>query len=123
MESLSQWLAENGSALWTTIISFMSVYGVALISLVIGIIRTKLSAIAQEKASNEKFAKLTQELITRLNEVESAVIEASNVNTEKRIKAMQNIADTVNAANDALKEATSVDSTSNNVNAALEALE
>ncbi len=109
MESLIEWYANNGEALWATIISFFSAYGVALVSLVIGIVKTKLTAIAQEKASNEKIQELTDKINTRLDELEQSVIDASNVNTQKRIEAMQNIANTVNKANEALQEAQTTD--------------
>lgn len=112
MESLIEWYANNGEALWATIISFFSAYGVALVSLVVGIIKAKLSAIAQEKASNEKIQELTNKINARLDELENSVIEASNVNTQKRIEAMQDIADSVNKANAALQEAQITDASS-----------
>lgn len=111
MESLVQWYAENGSALWTTIISFMSVYGVALFSLVIGIIRTKLASIKAANEANERMAKIIADFEAKIDEMEKAVIEASNVNTEKRVKAMQDIVDSVTAANNALPEANTTSDT------------
>lgn len=105
MESLMEWFANNGEALWATVISFFSAYGVALVSLVIGIIKTKLSAIAQAKASDAKMVELCNRLNKRIDELEANVIENSNVNTEKRLSAMQAIADSVVEANNNVQPA------------------
>lgn len=125
MESLVEWYANNGAALWTTIISFFSAYGVALLSLIVGIIKTRINAIAQNKVSDEKLTELTNSFIKRLEELESSVIEVSNVNTEKRLEAMKNISKAVEEANKALQpiESEEVIEDNNDANKALENLE
>ena len=109
MESLVQWYAENGSALWATIIGFLSAYGVAIVTLVVGIIKTKLASIK----STEKMCSLLTELKEEFTNVVEAnkedIIAACDANTAKRIQKMQEIAEATNAANEKLEEAQTTD--------------
>ena len=109
MESLVQWYAENGSALWATIIGFLSAYGVAIVTLVVGIIKTKLASIK----ATEKTAKLLDELVNEFKNIVEAnkedIIAACDANTAKRIQKMQEIAEATNAANEKLEEAQTTD--------------
>lgn len=118
MESLMEWFANNGEALWATIISFFSAYGVALVSLIVAIIKAKLNAIAAQKASDKKLQELVEVMNTRMDVLESNVIKASNVNTEKRLDAMNEIVNEIKAANDALQPAKEI-----TANDALESLQ
>lgn len=109
MESLVQWYAENGTALWATIIGFLSAYGLALIGLVIGIIKALFG-------SNEKTSKFTNTLVEVKDEFKKYVddnkeeiIAACDANTAKRIAKMQEIADATIAANEKLEEAQTTD--------------
>lgn len=109
MESLVQWYAENGSALWTTIIGFLSAYGVALVGLVIGIIRTKLASNKATEKMCATLTKLADEFKNVVEEHKEEIIAACDANTAKRIAKMQEIADATNAANENLEEAQTTD--------------
>lgn len=104
MDSLTQYIAEHANQIYTTIITFFSVYGVAIFSLVVGIINTKLKAIKANEKATERMNEIIDTFTAKLNEMEQKVIEASNINTTKRIEAMQKIAESVNAANEALED-------------------
>lgn len=109
MESLVQWYAENGSALWTTIISFLSAYGVALVGLVIGIIRTKLASIKATEKLSSILNELTEEFKNVVEANKEEIIAACDANTAKRIAKMEEIAEATNAANEKLEEAQTTD--------------
>lgn len=111
MEALLTWLGENGKALWTTIITFLSVYGVALIGLIIAIIKIALSKIANDNKRTAEERAMINGFIDRIDSLEQRVIEASNINTEKRIEAMKEIANAANITNEQLEEATEVKAT------------
>lgn len=120
METLVQWYAENGSALWGTIISALALNFSAIVGLVIAIIRCKVNAIAQDKKSSAQVQAITNDYIARLDAMENRLNTAMNVNTEKRIAAMQDIVNSVNEANESLKPITPIES---DANAALESLD
>ena len=109
MESLVQWYAENGTALWATIIGFLSANGVTILALVVGIIKTKLASLKE----TEKLIKLLNETTEEFKKVVEAnkddIIAACDANTTKRIQKMQEIADATTAANDKLEEAQTTD--------------
>lgn len=109
MESLVQWYAENGSALWATIIGFLSAYGVAIVSLVIGIIRTKLASIKSTEKMSALLEKLGEEFKAVVEAHKEEIIAACDANTAKRIAKMQEIAEATNAANEKLEEAQTTD--------------
>lgn len=118
MESLANWLAENAGAAWTTIISFLSVYGVTLFTLVIGIIRTKLAQAKQTEQLNAKVKELMDLIDAKLVETQDIVVNAANLSADKRVQALQEIAAQANAQNSELTEAEEVSTTE-----ALEGLE
>lgn len=105
MESLANWLAEHAGAVYTTIISFLGAYGVSFFVLVIGIIRAKLKAIKEQKASDARLQEVIEKFQTAINDMEAKIIENSNVNTEKRLEAMKEIAAQANAENAKLQDA------------------
>lgn len=109
MESLVQWYAENGSALWATIIGFLSAYGVAIVSLVLGIIKTKLASIKSTEKMCALITKLEEEFKNVVEANKNDIIAACDANTAKRIAKMQEIADATNAANEKLEEAQTTD--------------
>jgi len=105
MESLANWLAEHAGAVYTTIISFLGAYGVSLFVLVIGIIRTKLNAIKEQKESDARLQEVIEKFQAAINDMENKIIENSNVNTEKRLEAMKQIAAVAAAENSKLEDA------------------
>lgn len=109
MESLVQWYAENGSALWVTIIGFLSAYGAAIVSLVVGIIKTKLASIKLTEKMCALITKLEEEFKNVVEANKNDIIAACDANTAKRIAKMQEIADATNAANEKLEEAQTTD--------------
>ena len=109
MESLVQWYAENESALWATIIGFLSAYGAAIVSLVVGIIKTKLASIKSTEKMCALITKLEEEFKNVGEANKNDIIAACDANTAKRIAKMQEIADATNAANEKLEEAQTTD--------------
>ena len=109
MDSLVQWYAENGSALWATIIGFLSAYGAAIVSLVVGIIKTKLASIKSTEKMCALITKLEEEFKNVVEANKNDIIAACDANTAKRIAKMQEIADATNAANEKLEEAQTTD--------------
>lgn len=108
MESLTKWLAENGSALWATIISFASVYGATLIAFVINVIRSKIAYAKQHDFFIDKINDLSNKIDKKLNDIENNIIENNDSNTLKRISKMEEIAKTAKKSNESLEEATPV---------------
>lgn len=122
MESLATWLANNASIVWAFIIGFIFTYGASMMLLVIALVKTKLKAISEAKAMNEREKKLVDGFMTALDEFKTAIIENSNANTQKRIEAMKEIADLANAENEKLKEAQEVNSNTETIETTLDAL-
>ena len=109
MESLIQWYAENGSALWATIIGFLSAYGIAIVGLVVGIIKTKLTQIKASEKMITIVSQIEEEFKKIVEANKDEIIAACDANTAKRIAKMQEIADATNEANKNLEEAQPTD--------------
>ena len=111
METLITWYAENGSALWATIIGFFSANLLTIIGLVFGWLRTKAASNKYTASLEATITELENKLTKIVEDNKEDIIKACDANTQKRIAKMQEIADTVKAENEALEpvEITPVD--------------
>lgn len=104
MQSLIEYLKENKDAIMALLITFVSTYGASIIALVIGIVKTRITANRQEKLFNDSRIEEMAEIKKILAEVRDDIIDSNTKNNNARISKLNAIAEAVNVANSELKE-------------------
>lgn len=104
MQSLIDYLKENKDAIMALLITFVTTYGASIIALVIGIVKTRMTANKQKEllynSRIEEMAKIKEILA----EVKKDIIDSNIKNNNARITKLNAIAEAVNVSNNELKE-------------------
>lgn len=104
MQSLIEYLKENKDAIMALLITFVTTYGASIIALVIGIVKTRMTANKQKELYNNSRIEEMAEIKKILAEVKKDIIDSNIKNNNARIDKLNAIAEAVNVSNNELKE-------------------
>lgn len=104
MQSLIEYLKENKDAIMALLITFVTTYGASIIALVIGIVKTRMTANKQKELYNNSRIEEMAEIKKILAEVKKDIIDSNAKNNNARIDKLNAIAEAVNVSNNELKE-------------------
>lgn len=104
MQSLIEYLKENKDAIMALLITFVTAYGASIIALVIGIVKTRMTANKQKELYNNSRIEEMAEIKKILAEVKEDIIDSNTKNNNARMNKLNAIAEAVNVSNNELKE-------------------
>lgn len=104
MQSLIEYLKENKDAIMALLITFVTTYGASIIALVIGIVKTRMTANKQKELYNNSRIEEMAEIKKILAEVKKDIIDSNAKNNNARMNKLNAIAEAVNVSNNELKE-------------------
>lgn len=104
MQSLIEYLKENKDAIMALLITFVTTYGASIIALVIGIVKTRMTANKQKELYNNSRIEEMASIKKILAEVKKDIIDSNTKNNNARIDKLNAIAEAVNVSNNELKE-------------------
>lgn len=104
MQSLIEYLKENKDAIMALLITFVTTYGASIIALVIGIVKTRMTANKQKELYNNSRIEEMAEIKKILAEVKEDIIDSNTKNNNARMNKLNAIAEAVNVSNNELKE-------------------
>lgn len=104
MQSLIEYLKENKDAIMALLITFVTTYGASIIALVIGIVKTRMTANKQKDLYNNSRIEEMAEIKKILAEVKKDIIDSNTKNNNARMNKLNAIAEAVNVSNNELKE-------------------
>ena len=127
MQKLLEWISTlDLSAIYASIVAFISIWGGSIIALVIGLLKTRLKNINYQKALNELNIDLTEkqnkaiedlrkDLINELHNIQSNILKQDEANAQERLDKIGLLTKEVNEANEEVQKTKSINDILNEV--------